>query len=103
MLVHIADLITEASSYERAWVPALRDLGSDITDTIAVVDRHQNGRAVLTGLGVNMETLTGINKELFDEAVNNGAIDKAQYDLVMQFLADPDVYMKDFLQLPFYL
>lgn len=96
--LHIADLITEASSYERAWVPALRNLGADIKDTIAVVDRHQNGRAVLASLNVNMETLTGINKELFDEAVNNGAIDKAQYDLVMQFLADPDEYMKNFLK-----
>ena len=95
--LHIADLITEASSYERAWVPALRDMGADIKDTIAVVDRHQNGRAVLTALGVNMETLTGINKDLFDEALSNGAIDQAQYDLVMKFLADPDVYMKDFL------
>ncbi len=95
--LHIADLITEASSYERAWVPALRDMGADIKDTIAVVDRHQNGRAVLAGLGVSMETLTGINKELFDEALSNGAIDQAQYDLVMKFLADPDVYMKDFL------
>ncbi|MCQ2532491.1 MAG: orotate phosphoribosyltransferase [Saccharofermentans sp.] len=96
--LHIADLITEASSYERAWVPALRDLGADITDTIAVVDRHQNGRAVLTGLGVNMETLTGINKDLFDEALSLGAINQEQYDLVMKFLTSPDDYMTDFLK-----
>ena len=37
--LHIADLITEASSYERAWVPVIKELGSTITDTIAVVDR----------------------------------------------------------------
>ena len=95
--LHIADLITEASSYERAWVPALRDLGAEITDTIAVVDRHQNGRAVLTGLGVNMETLTGIDKALFDEALSLGQINQQQYDLVMKFLASPDAYMDDFL------
>ena len=95
--LHIADLITEASSYERAWIPAIRGLGADITDTIAVVDRHQNGRKVLEGLGVSMETLTGVNKELFDEALQNGAIDKAQYDLVLKFLDDPDKYMKDFI------
>lgn len=44
-----------------------------------------------------METLTGVNKELFDEALQNGAIDKAQYELVLKFLEDPDKYMKDFI------
>ena len=96
--LHIADLITEASSYERAWIPAIKALGADIKDTVAVVDRKQNGRAVLNGLGVNMETLTAVDKELFDEALANGSINEAQYDLVMQFLADPDKYMKDFIK-----
>ncbi len=97
-VLHIADLITEASSYERAWVPVIRDLGATITDTIAVVDRHQNGRAVLEGLGVNMETLTGINKELFDEALASGYINEQQHALVMKFLASPDDYMADFFK-----
>ena len=95
--LHIADLITEASSYERAWIPAIKDLGALITDTVAVVDRKQNGKAVLASLGVNMETLTAVDKELFDEALSNGSIIEAQYDLVLQFLKDPDKYMKDFI------
>jgi len=97
-VLHIADLITEASSYERAWVPVIRELGATITDTIAVVDRHQNGRAVLEGLGVNMETLTGINKELFDEALASGVINDQQHALVMSFLFSPDDYMADFFK-----
>ena len=95
--LHIADLITEASSYERAWIPAIKALGADIKDTIAVVDRKQNGRAVLNGLGVNMETLTAVDKELFDEALANGSVNEAQYELVLKFLEDPDQYMKDFI------
>ena len=75
--LHIADLITEASSYERAWVPAIKALGADIKDTIAVVDRKQNGRAVLSGLGVNMETLTAVDKELFDESLRSVQPDAA--------------------------
>lgn len=97
-VLHIADLITEASSYERAWIPAIRGLGADITDTVAVVDRNQNGRKVLEGLGVNMETLTKVDKGLFDEALDNGSVNKEQYDLVLQFLDDPDKYMKDFIK-----
>ena len=95
--LHIADLITEASSYERAWIPAIKNLGALITDTVAVVDRKQNGKAVLASLGVNMETLTAVDKDLFDEALSNGSINEAQYDLVLQFLKDPDKYMKDFI------
>ena len=96
--LHIADLITEASSYERAWIPVIRGLGSDITDTIAVVDRHQNGRAVLEGLGVNMVTLTGINRDLFEEAQDKGVINAQQKELVMSFLDSPEKYMDDFLK-----
>lgn len=96
-VLHMADLITEASSYERAWIPVIRDLGFTITDTIAVVDRKQNGRKVLTDLGVNMVTLTAIDKDLFDHALANGYIDEAQHALVMRFLEDPDAYMKEFL------
>ena len=96
-VLHIADLITEASSYERAWIPVSRGLGAEITDTVAVIDRHQNGRAVLESLGVEMETLAGIDKELFDKGLDSNYIDQAQYDLVMDFLADPDKYMKSFI------
>lgn len=96
--LHIADLITEASSYERAWIPVIRGLGSDITDTVAVVDRHQNGREVLKGLGVELHALTGINEELFDEAKANGVINDAQKDMIMHFLESPADYMTAFLK-----
>lgn len=96
--LHIADLITEASSYERAWIPVIRGLGSDITDTVAVVDRHQNGREVLKNLGVELHALTGINKDLFDEAKANGVINDAQKDMIMHFLESPSDYMTAFIK-----
>ena len=96
--LHIADLITEASSYERAWIPVIRGLGSEITDTVAVVDRHQNGREVLKNLGVELHALTGINEELFDEAKANGVINDAQKDMIMHFLENPADYMTAFLK-----
>ncbi|MBO4242850.1 MAG: orotate phosphoribosyltransferase [Clostridiales bacterium] len=96
-ILHIADLITEASSYERAWVPVIRGFGAEIKDTIAVIDRRQSGREVLKGLGVDMDTLAGIDASLFDQAKGSGYINEQQYDLVMKFLSDPDKYMKDFI------
>ena len=95
--LHIADLITEASSYERAWVPVLRIQEVKIKNTIAVVDRHQGGIDTLKRLSVEAETFVGIDDKLFAKALDEGVIDQAQYNLVMSFLADPDQYMKDFL------
>ncbi len=95
--LHIADLITEASSYERAWVPVLNIQEVGIDNTIAVVDRHQGGEERLRSMGIGMTTLAGIDKDLFNEALAQGIIDQAQFDLVMSFLADPDKYMRDFI------
>lgn len=95
--LHICDLINTASSYERAWVPAIRNLGADITDTLAVVDRCQGGAEVLEGLGVKLKTLTKINAEFFEDIYKNGIIDEAQKDFVLKYLASPSGYMAHFL------
>lgn len=95
--LHICDLINTASSYERAWVPAIRALGSDITDTLAVVDRCQGGDEVLAGLGVKLKTLTKINAAFFEDIYKNGIIDEAQKDFVLKYLSSPSEYMKHFL------
>ena len=95
--LHICDLINTASSYERSWVPAIRNLGADITDTLAVVDRCQGGAEVLEGLGVKLKTLTKINADFFEDIYKNGKIDEAQKDFVLKYLASPSGYMAHFL------
>ncbi len=96
--LHIADLVTEASSYERAWIPVIRGLGSEITDTLAVVNRCQNGEEVLNKLGVALHCATAINKDLFDEAESNGTITSEQKELVFKFLKSPSDYMSEFIK-----
>ena len=96
--LHIADLVTEASSYERAWIPVIRGLGSEITDTLAVVNRCQNGEEVLNNLGVALHCATAINKDLFDEAESNGTITSEQKELVFKFLKSPSDYMSEFIK-----
>ena len=46
-VLHIADLVTEASSYERAWIPAIQKIRGDMKWSIAVVDRNQGGKELL--------------------------------------------------------
>ena len=95
--LHIADLITEASSYTNAWIPSLQGVGAGITDTIAVIDRLQGGEANLAKVGVNMYTFAKIELSLFDEAVSKGILTVAQRDMVARFMIDPIAYMKDYL------
>ena len=95
--VHIADLITVASSYIRAWIPAVESLGATIAWSLAVVDRDQGGAQILSGAGCPLTTLVTIKPDLFEQALAMGRITPAQQTLVNAFIADPDQFMRDFL------
>ena len=95
--VHIADLITVASSYIRAWIPAVESLGARIAYSLAVVDRDQGGSDILAKAGCPLTTLITIKPELFEQAKALGRITDAQVALVNSFIADPDKFMHDFL------
>lgn len=95
--VHIADLITVASSYVRAWIPAVRALGADIAYSLAVVDRNQGGGQILADAGCPLTTLVTVTPDLFETAHRMGRITQKQLDLVLAFIADPDQFMQDFL------
>lgn len=95
--VHIADLITVASSYVRAWIPAVEALGAKIAYSLAVVDRNQGGAEILAGAGCPLTTLVTIRPELFETAFKLGRISKEQLALVLHFIDDPDQFMKAFL------
>lgn len=95
--VHIADLITVASSYIRAWIPAVESLGAKIAYSLAVVDRDQGGSDILAKAGCPLTTLVTIKPELFAQARRLGRVTDAQVALVNSFIADPDKFMHDFL------
>lgn len=95
--VHIADLITVASSYIRAWIPAVESLGAKIACSLAVVDRDQGGSEILAHAGCPLTTLVTIKPELFAQARKLGRVTDAQVALVNAFIADPDKFMRDFL------
>jgi len=95
--VHIADLITVASSYIRAWIPAVEALGAKIAYSLAVVDRDQGGTEILANAGCPLTTLITIKPELFEQAKALGRVTEAQVELVNSFIADPDKFMRDFL------
>ena len=96
--LHIADLITEASSYTRAWIPMIREFGAIMDDTIAVIDRRQGGEQVLLSEGVRLHSLAGIDLELFANARDTGKITEEQMKMISSFMDNPKDFMKHFYE-----
>jgi len=96
--LHIADLVTEASSYTRAWIPLIREFGAIMNDTIVVVDRRQGGEEVLAAEGVRLHSFAGIDTALFELAQKNGDISKDQLEMISRFMEHPKDFMKVFFE-----
>ena len=96
-VLHIADLITVASSYIRAWIPAIRNLGSDICWSCVVVDRMQGGKDKIESEGVKSLSLVQVDKNLFRKALELNIINESQVDMLDAFFENPDESMKQFL------
>ncbi len=96
-VLHIADLITVASSYLRAWIPAIKNLGATICWSCVVVDRMQGGKDKIEAEGIKSLSLVNVDTDLFKSAFNMGIINENQLSLLTNFFKDPDKSMKQFL------
>ena len=84
-VLHVADLITVASSYIRAWIPAIRNLGANIIWSCVVVDRMQGGKEKLEAEGVKSLSLVNVDNNLFKSAFDMGIINENQWELLNNF------------------
>lgn len=96
--LHLADLLNQSASFTRAWIPAIKNLGSNIVWSIFAVDRMQGGTETLTNDGVKVHSLLQIDDSLFSRAFELGIINNEQLTMLREFKKDPDGSMKTFLQ-----
>lgn len=96
-VLHIADLITVASSYIRAWIPAIKNINGKICWSCVVVDRMQGGKAKIEAEGVKSFSLVNVDNTLFETAFKNNIINENQLNMLKEFFKDPDNTMKQFL------
>lgn len=96
-VLHIADLITEASSYERAWIPAIKRKNGQINWSIVVVDRMQGGAEYLESEGIKAFSMINIDKDLFDKVLNMNLINNEQYKMLINYKENPKKSMREFL------
>lgn len=96
-ILHIADLVTVASSYLKAWIPAIHNLGAKMEWTVFVVDRMQGGKDKLEEQKVKAFSLVQVDDHLFETALQKGIINETQFNMLEQFFHDPDTTMRNFL------
>lgn len=96
-VLHIADLMNQASSYIRAWIPAIQDLGGELVWSLVIVDRMQGGDERLEDLGIKSFSMAQIDESLFTTALEKGIITDSQFNMINEFLKDPDGSMRNFL------
>lgn len=97
-VLHIADLITEASSYERAWIPAIKNIKGVMKTSLVVVDRRQGGEELLNRYGVRSLSMVSIDKAFFSRAMEMFLISGAQYRMLLDYTKNPREAMKNFLE-----
>ena len=95
--LHLADLLNQSASFTRAWIPAIKNLGSNIVWSIFAVDRMQGGTETLKNDGVKVHSLLQIDDSLFTTAKELGVINDEQLTMLRDFKKDPDGSMKQFL------
>jgi len=97
-VLHIADIITTASSYERAWVPAVKNIWGNLAYSFVIADRLQGGAENLKSLGVVSHSLVNIDVDVFKSAYEKKYINLDQYNLVRDYIKDPDAFMRNFFR-----
>ncbi len=96
-VLHLADLITTASSYLKMWIPIIQNLKGKMEYSLVLIDRNQGGKDNLEEAGVKSHALATVNKDLFQKALELGVINQEQFDMVNQYFDNPDETMKQFL------
>lgn len=96
-VLHVADLMNVASSYLRAWIPAIENFGGKMCWSCVVVDRMQGGTEKIKEKNVIPLSLVQVNKGLFEKAVELDVINEEQQKMLNNFFDNPDETMKQFL------
>lgn len=96
-VLHVADLVTVASSYLRAWIPAIKNLGAKMCWSCVVVDRMQGGTEKIEAEGIKALSLVNVDDSLFKKALELNIINNSQYDMLCNFFKNSDDTMREFL------
>lgn len=96
-VLHIADLVNQASSYSR-YVEIIDNLGGSIKWSVAIVDRMQGGTEKLIRMNIKPISLFQIDNSLFEKALELNIITSEQLKMLKSYVENPDESMCNFLK-----
>ncbi len=94
---HICDLVTQASSFKRAWIPAIKNINGKLIFVFSIVDRDEGGIDFFKKNNIYYLPFVIINKFFLNDLIKNNIINKDQLNLINKFKQDPIVFGKDYL------
>lgn len=96
-ILHVSDLLNQASSLLNTWIPVISKLGSKIIWSVCAVDRCQGGKEKLKQADVKPFALINIDNACFEEALKLGIINENQLKMLQEFVKEPFETMRTFL------
>ncbi len=94
---HICDLITQASSFQRAWIPAIKNINGDVILTASIVDRDEGGSQLFLENNIKYISAVKIDNDFLNKIKESGIIDDSQLKIIKDFKIEPTMFGRDFI------
>ncbi|MCQ6557189.1 hypothetical protein [Paenibacillus mendelii] len=96
-VLHVSDIINQASSYVNRWIPILSKAGVSLTETLTVAVRSQVGRDSLARSHVHVVAPLSVDPSLFKQALDLELIPTYAYNEIIQFYDSPREWTRRYL------
>lgn len=97
-VLHVADIINQASSYLNRWIPTLKNAGVMLSETLTVAVRGEVGVNKLREHNVSVITPLVVDIPLFMEAYNLGLINEFAYHEIGFYYDAPKNWTRRFVE-----
>ena len=94
---HICDLITQASSFNRAWIPAIKKINGQLSYVISIVDRDEGGNIFFIKNKIKYFSFVNIDKNFMKNLLNNKIINNDQLKIIQDFKKNIMLFGKNYL------
>lgn len=96
-ILHVADLLNQASSFFKSWIPAIQNVGGKILWSAVAIDRDEGGHEKLEENNIESLALIHIDSSLFNHALKLNIITENQLKMLEEFKKNPYESMRNFL------
>ncbi|TCZ69023.1 phosphoribosyltransferase [Paenibacillus albiflavus] len=97
-VLHVADIINQASSYSNRWIPILKNAGVEFSETLSVAVRSQEGIDKLRENNISVISPLIVDIPLFMEAYNLGLINEFAYNEIGLYYHSPESWTRQFIK-----